>query len=65
MRVTNVFQNAQWPKPVFKELISRDLLEIETMGQVFCIALGPVTICIAIKTIGLLYYIIQGDILNA
>ena len=53
--VINMFQNAQWQKPIFQELISRVLLEIETRGPVFCIALGPVTISIAIKTIGLLY----------
>ena len=50
-----MFQYAQWQKPIFQELIPRVLLEIETSGQVFCIALEPVTICIAIKTIGLLY----------
>ena len=50
-----IFQNAQWQKPIFQELISRVLFEIETRGQVICIALGPVTICIAIRTIGLLY----------
>ena len=55
VRVINMFQNAQWQKPIFQELISRILLEIETRGQVLCIALGPVTICIAIRTIGLLY----------
>ena len=42
-------------KPIFQELISRVILEIETRGQVFSIALGPVTVCIAIRTIGLLY----------
>ena len=41
--------------PIFQELISRVLLEIETRGQVFCIVLGPVIICIPIGTIGLLY----------
>ena len=50
-----MFQNARYKKPIFQELISRVLLEIETSGQVFCIARGPVTMCIAIKTIGLLY----------
>ena len=35
-------------------------------GQVFCISLGPVTICVAIGIIGLLYlFSIQSDILNA
>ena len=53
--VTNMFENAHYTKPIFQELISRVLLEIETRGQVFRIALGPVTIYIAIKTIGLLY----------
>ena len=51
----NMFQNAHYKKPIFQELISRDLLEVETRGQVFCIALGPVTISIAIQTIGLLH----------
>ena len=55
VRVINMFQNAQWQKPIFQELISRDLFEIETRGQVFCIALGPVTICIVSRIIGLLY----------
>ena len=54
VRVINMFQNAHYKKPIFQELISRVLLEIETKGQVFCIALGPVAICIAIQTIGLL-----------
>ena len=51
----NMVQTAHYKKPIFQELISRVLLEIETSGQVFCIALGLVTICIAIQTIGLLY----------
>ena len=55
VRFINMFQNAQCDKPIFQELISRVLLEIETRGQVFCIVLGPVTIYIAITTIGLLY----------
>ena len=55
VRIVNMFQNAQGQKPIFQELISRVLLEIETRSQVFCIALGPVTIYIAIKSIGLLY----------
>ena len=50
-----MFQNAHYKKSIFQELISRVLLEIETRGQVFCLALGPVTIYIAIQTIGLLY----------
>ena len=55
MRGINMYQNAQWQKPIFQELISRVLFEMETRGQVFCIALGPVTICVTIRTIGLLY----------
>ena len=35
--------------------ISGSIGILETMCRVFCIALGPVTICIAIGTIGLLY----------
>ena len=56
-RVQNYPTSARTNKstPIFQELISRVLLEIETRGQVFCIVLGPVTISIAIKTIGLLY----------
>ena len=55
VRFINMFQNAQCEKPIFQELISRVLLEIETRGQVFCIVLRPVTIVIAIGTFGLLY----------
>ena len=47
------FRNAHYKKTIF--LIFRVVLKIETEGQVFCIAPRPVTICIAIKTIGLLY----------
>ena len=50
-----MFQNAQWQKPIIQELISRVLFETETRGRVFCIAHVPVTICIAIRTTGLLY----------
>ena len=50
-----LFQNAQCEKPIFQDLISRVLLEIETRGQVFCIVPRPVTIAIAIETFGLLY----------
>ena len=49
------YLKAQWQKPIFQELISRVAFEIETRGQVFCIALGPATICIATGTIGLLH----------
>ena len=55
VHLNNMFENAHYIKPIFQELISRVLLEIETRDQVFCIALEPVTICIAIRTIGLLY----------
>ena len=65
VRFINMFENAHYTKPIIQELISRVLFEIETRRLVFCIALGPVTMCIAISTIGLLYFIIQGDILNA
>ena len=56
---SNSIHNRNFPKrsrqkPIFQELISRVPFEIETRGQVFCIALGSVTICIAIRTIGLL-----------
>ena len=55
VRVINMFQNVQWQYPIFQELISRVLFEIEARGQVFFIALVPVAISIAIRTIGLLY----------
>ena len=61
--ITNMFQDAHYTKPIFQKLISRVLLDIVTRGRVFCIALGPVTICIAIRTIGLLYiFVIHGNI---
>ena len=56
-----MLQNAQLQKPIFHEMISRVLFEIETRGQVFYIALGPVTICIAIRTIGLLYLLYNTE----
>ena len=55
VRVTNMCEKAHCKKEIFQELISRVLLEIETSGRVFCTALRPVTICIVIGTIGLLY----------
>ena len=55
VRITNMFKNAHYKKPIFQELISLVLLEIETRGRVFCVELGPLTICIAIGTIALLY----------
>ena len=67
VRDTNMDEKAQWQKPIFQELISWVLFEIETRGQVFCIALGPVTICIIISEQFdyFIYFIIQGDIWNA
>ena len=53
--VTNIFGKADYKKPIFQGLKSKVLFDIETKGQVFCIALGPVTICISIGTIELLY----------
>ena len=53
--VNNMFKKAEYKKPIFQWLKCKVLLDIETKGQVFCIALGPVTICIFIATIGLLY----------
>ena len=55
VRVTNMFEKAEYKKPIFQGLISRVTLDIETRGQVFCVALVPVTICIPMGTIGLLY----------
>ena len=37
VRVT-IFENANYKKSIFQELISRVLLEIETRGRVFCIS---------------------------
>ena len=53
--VTNMFDKVEYKKPIFQGLISQVLFDIETRGQVFCIALGPVTICIPIGKIELLY----------
>ena len=65
--VTSMFERAEYKKPICYGLMFQVLFDIETVGQVFCIALGPVTICISIGTIELLYgicFTIQGDILN-
>ena len=35
VRVTNMLKNAQYKKPIFQELISRVLLEIEAKDPVF------------------------------
>ena len=51
----NMFKKAVYKKAIFQGLKSKVLFDIETTGQVFCIALGPVTICISIGTIELLY----------
>ena len=53
--VTNLFEKAEYKKPIFQGLISRVLLDIETRNQVFCIDLRPVTIYISIGKIVLLY----------
>ena len=53
--VANMSKKSQWQKPIFQGLISRVLLYIEAMGQVFWIAFGPATICIPFGTVGLLY----------
>ena len=50
-----MYERAEYRKPIFQGLISRVLLDIETRGQVFCKALGPVNICIAIGTVVLVY----------
>ena len=63
--VANLFEKSQWQKPIFQGLMSRVLLYIETRGQVFWIAFGPATICISFGTVGLLYFSLQGQILNA
>ena len=53
--VTNMFQKAEYKKPIFQGLKSKVIFDIETKRRVFYIALGPVTICISIGTIELLY----------
>ena len=53
--VTNMFQKAKNITPIFQELITQVLFDIGIRSQVFCIALHPVTICIPIGTIELLY----------
>ena len=64
--ITNMLKKAENKKPIILGLKSKVLFDIETRGQVFCIDLGPVTICIPIGTIELLYLSsIQSDILNA
>ena len=55
MYITNMFEKAQYKKPIFQGLISQVLLDIETRGQLFYIALGSLTISIPIETIGSLY----------
>ena len=53
--VTNTLRKGRVQKVGFQGLKSKVLFDIETKGQVFCIALGPVTVCIPIGTIELLY----------
>ena len=63
VRVTNMFEKAEYKKPILQGLIYRVLLYIETSGDVFFIAHGPVTICIPIGTIGYcIYFTIKGDV---
>ena len=55
-------------KADFSGLYTSDSFDIKTRGQVFCIALGPVTICKLFPTEELkycIYFTIQRDILNA
>ena len=58
--VSNKFKKAEYKKPIFQGLKSKVLFDIETRGQVVCIALGPVAIGIPIGTIELLYLFISG-----
>ena len=53
--VTNMLKKAEYKKPIFQWLKCKVLLDTETKSQVFCIALGPVAICIYIGTIELMY----------
>ena len=55
VRVTNMFKKTEYKTPIFQRFKSKVLFDIETKGQVFSIALGPVTIYIPIGTIELLY----------
>ena len=50
-----MFKKSEYKKLIFQGLKSKVLFDIETKGQVFCIALGPVTIGIYIGTIELMY----------
>ena len=55
-------------KTDFSGLDISGYFDIKTRGLVFCIALGPVAICIPIGRAELLqvtYFTIKGDILNA
>ena len=50
-----MFKKAEYKKLIFQGLKCKILFDIETKDQVFCIALGPVNICIYIGTIELMY----------
>ena len=60
-----MLKKPEYEKPICQGLKSRVLFDIETKGQMFCIALGPVTICLSIGTIELLYLFYNIHILNA
>ena len=55
MRVTDIFEKAEYKKPIFQGLVSQVLFDTETKGPVFYIGLGPMTINLPIGTIELLY----------
>ena len=55
VRLVSMFQNAHYKKPIFSGVDISGSIGNRNKGKVFCIALGPVTICMAIRTIGLLY----------
>ena len=68
VHITNMFEKANYKKTDFSGLIFRVLLKIETRGQVFCTALGPVATYSIYPLQQLdycIYFTIQSDILNA
>ena len=53
--LSECFEKAEYKKPIFSGLDISGSFDIKTRGQVFSIAVGPVTICIPIGRIELLY----------
>ena len=55
LRFTNMFEKVEYKKTIFQGLISQVLFDTETSDEMFCTAIGYLTICIPIGAIGLLY----------